>query len=29
VRHITAETAETERIGEIAAQALADIHSAL
>jgi hypothetical protein len=29
VRHITAEAAETERIGEIAAQALADIHTAI
>jgi hypothetical protein len=29
VRHITAKAAETERIGEIAAQALADIHSAI
>lgn len=29
MRHITAETAETERIGEIAAQALADIHTAI
>ncbi len=29
MRHITAEAAETERIGEIAAQALADIHSAI
>jgi hypothetical protein len=29
VKHITADTAETERIGEIAAQALADIHVAI
>ncbi len=29
MKHITAEAAETERIGEIAAQALADIHSAM
>jgi len=29
VRHITAEAAETERIGAVAAQALADVHSAL
>src|SRR5580693_7462553 len=29
VRHITAEGAETERIGAFAAQALADIHTAL
>jgi len=29
VRHLTAQTAETERIGAFAAQALADIHSAL
>jgi hypothetical protein len=29
VKHITAGAAETERIGEIAAQALADIHSAI
>jgi hypothetical protein len=29
VKHITADAAETERIGEIAAQALADIHGAI
>ncbi len=29
MRHITADTAETERIGAIAAQALADIHGAI
>jgi len=29
VRHLTADAAETERIGAFAAQALADIHSAL
>jgi len=29
VKHITAGAAETERIGEIAAQALADIHTAI
>jgi hypothetical protein len=29
VKHITAQAAETERIGEVAAQALADIHSAI
>ncbi len=29
MRHITADTAETERIGEIAAQALTEIHSAI
>jgi hypothetical protein len=29
VRHIKADTAETERIGEIAAQALSDIHTAI
>jgi hypothetical protein len=29
VRHIKADTAETERIGEIAAQALSDIHNAI
>ena len=29
VRHITADAAETERIGEIAAQALSDIHTAI
>jgi hypothetical protein len=29
VKHITAEAAETERIGEIAAQALTDIHGAI
>jgi len=29
VKHITADAAETEKIGEIAAQALADIHVAI
>ena len=29
MRHITADAAETERIGEIAAQALSDIHTAI
>jgi hypothetical protein len=29
VRHIKADAAETERIGEIAAQALSDIHNAI
>jgi hypothetical protein len=29
VRHITAEAADTERIGEIAAQALTDLHNAI
>lgn len=29
MRHLTAQAAETERIGAFAAQALADIHSAL